>query len=55
MEHFCPSYETAISPSYGTPGGSNHSYVATNSLLIGGTEFGVCCGVNDGWSPRGLI
>ena len=25
MEHFCPSYETAISPSYGTPGGSNHT------------------------------
>ena len=25
MEHFCPSYETAISPSYETPGGSNHT------------------------------
>ena len=33
MEHFCPSYETAISPSYGTPGGSNHT------CSIGGTPI----------------
>ena len=33
MEHFCPSYESAISPSYGTPGGSNHT------CSIGGTPI----------------